>query len=1194
MKLKATLLGLVGQIFLTGFLLAQSDRATMTGTVTDSSGGVIPDVSVIAINVDTTVETSGATNDVGLFRILNLPVGQYRLSFKKDGFQTLERTGITLTVSQVAEINVTMKVGAVAQLVEVKAEAPVLQSQTNDMGSTMSLQTYRALPLSIDGGRDIMAFAFAVTPGVEGNSWTTYIAGTQAFSNEVLIDGTLAQESETGQLLESEPPMEAVQEFRVDTGGMSGQRAMYTAGGTFSFIMKSGTNQFHGSAVTLWQNEALNANSWMNNYYGKSRPSSRHKDYAFSAGGPIIKNKTFVFGAFEQYRKADYTAGSSDRTVPTPDFLNGDFSALLKSPLCTQSDGSVNTDCSKVGATPINVQNTGGQTVQLVQGMIFDPANPGQVFPGNAIPTTRFSNVAQQIIPLYQQYYKPLGSLPIHNNAATVSNNPWFHQTQFSVKVDHNFSEKNRLASSYIWTARPRILVDSGGIWSTLDPDGGPLAKSRLQKITDHKFRLSDSYNFTPNLLNVTAFTVEHFRNPSLARAASGDWPSKLGFGDTGAGNFPEIDFGGDSSHTVNGFWEDPIGFSSKGFYTSNVLVGDETLTWIKGRHTITFGGEIRAFQINSHGGNGTLNFDFSNNQTGAPTESYASQVGFGFASFLLGDVSNASMGSPYDLYGRRKSLSIFAEDSFKVNSKFTLNYGLNWNQTYPFHEKYGHWANFDGSLVDSTTGMRGQVAYLSDGAGTFEGSTRWGDFAPHIGFAYKVSNRIVARAAYAMFHVPIGIDYWSGVPYGFAPGYFPTNNVPQTQDFSPAFNWDNGYPGQSVSGTLDPNFITTGGMTSISPDALRPGITNQWNAGVEFELTPNTRLSVNYLGTRGTHLHDGTLQQNAAPNSALSALLKSGHEWDWVWDEASAAAAGVPYPYEGFSNFSFGALYPYPQLAANWAYLFYVGSPKGRSQYDSFQAEVVQRTSHGLTADMSYTLSHQRSTGAFDYGTRGSNFQETWVSDSWLQDLSDLSWAANNIQPFNQSIVKGYILYVLPLGNGRHFLSGRGRVVNAIVGDWTLGTTLYYSTGTPLSVYSWQWYPGPAWGANGVPSTVYSNVASGADLGRHFDGARFGDPDNPYFNPAGFTDPGYGNFGNSGPYVAGLNGFGNASENLAVYKDFKIKERMKLQIRGEFFNVFNRHHFDNPSTTLNSTLGQVYSAGGAPRVGQLGARFEW
>jgi hypothetical protein len=241
----------------------------------------------------------------------------------------------------------------------------------------------------------------------------------------------------------------------------------------------------------------------------------------------------------------------------------------------------------------------------------------------------------------------------------------------------------------------------------------------------------------------------------------------------------------------------------------------------------------------------------------------------------------------------------------------------------------------------------------------------------------------------------------------------------------------------------------------------------------------------------------------------------------------------------------------------------------------------------------MSYTLAHQRS-------TTNNNFQESWGSWTSMQNLYDLSWAGNYIQPYNQSIVKGYVLYTLPFGNGRHFLPSRGRLVNTIVGDWTLGTTLYYSTGTPLSVYSYQWYPGPAWGAFGIPSTIYSNVASGADLSRHFNGPNFnasdpGDPGNLYFSPTGFSNPAYGEFGNSGPYVAGLKGFGTASENVAVYKDFRIKEQMKLQIRAEFFNVFNRHSYDNPNTTISSPyFGDVMSVGGTPRVGQLGARFEW
>ncbi len=1162
------------QLIFAGALMAQQDRATILGTVTDPSGAVIPGVAVTVTNIETKVQTAAVTNEAGLYQVPNLAVGQYSILFYKAGFESIERTSVTLTISQVAEINMTLKVASVAQTVEVKASAPILQSQTNDTGSTVSLNAFRTLPLSIGGGRDIMAFAFMTTPGVEGNSWTTFISGTQAFSNAVLIDGTLAQESETGQVLESEPPMEAVEEFRVNTGGTSGAAAMYTAGGTFSFNLKSGTNKLHGSAVYFIQNEALNANSWMNNYSAAANPSeawkftkprSRHNDYAFSAGGPIIKNKTFFFAAFEQYRKADYTLGSYSQTVPTPDFLAGNFGALLDRSVTLGTDA---------GGNPI------------YKGAIIDPTTK-LVFPNNVIPQDRFSSTSKQVIGLYQQYYKPLGSGLINNDPLTVSNNPWFHQTQFSIKMDHNISDRDRLAGSFIYTARPRILVDAGGVWDPQDPNGGPLARSRMQKITDEKYRVSYSHNFSANLLNVAAFTYEYFKNPSIATAASGDWPSKLGFGDTGAGNFPAIDFGS----TVNGVFESPIGYNSLGFYVNNNFIYDNTFTWIKGRHTFRFGGEFRDFQINSHGANGTLNFNYSNAQTGAPTQPWSNQVGFGFASFLLGDVSSGSMGTPYDLYGRRKSTSLFAEDSFRVNSRLTLNLGLNWNQTYPFHEKYGHWANFDTAYINPTTGAPGQVAYLNNGSQSYEGSLRWQDFAPHFGFAYKIHNRIVARAAYSMFYVPIGTDYWSGVPYGFAPGYFPTNQVQKNSDFSPAFNWDSGYPGQSVSGTLDPNYLTTS-MVSMSPQSLLPGIVNQVNGGVEFELTNDTRLSVNYLGTRGTHLHDGTLQQNEPQLSALSALLKSGHEWDWVWDPASASAAGVPYPYSGFSNSAFAALYPFPQVAGSYDFLFYVGSPLGRSQYDSLQVELTHRNSHGLTADMSYTFAHQRS-------TTNSNFQESWSTTASVQNPYDLSYAANYIQPYNQSIVKGYILYTLPFGNGRRFVSGQNRWVNGLVSGWTLGTTLYYSTGTPLSIFSNYWYPGPSWGANGVP-VIYSDVAPGADLSQHFNGKNFNpsntaDPGNMYFNPAGFSNPAYGDFGNSGPWVAGLNTFGTAYENLAAYKDFKIKERMKLQLRGEFFNVFNRHYFDNPNTSLGSTyFGDVMTVGGSPRVGQLGLRFEW
>ena len=1182
MKRDWFLLGFMALFVLAVPSWAQTDRATLTGTVTDSSGAVVPGVSVVATNLETKVETSAITNDEGLYRVLNLPVGQYKVSFKKEGFKAVQRAGITLTIRQVAEINVMLEVGAVAQTIEVTAPAPILQAQTSDLGTTMTNRNVvNDLPLDITGGREFETFAYAIVPGVEGNSWTSYIAGTPSFSKEVLIDGTLQQGSESGSVDEDYPPMDAVEEFKVETGGTSGAAAAYSSGGTFLFTMKSGTNQFHGSGLFYLQNEALNANTWMNNYYqAKSEPAScstpdcsvprdRQTDYGFSGGGPIRKDKTFFFAAFEQYRTNDYTTGSFNRTVPTPDFLQGDFSALLDKTTQLGADAAGN---------------------PIYKGAIFNPGT-GDVFPNNVIPPGMFSTVSKKIVDIYQKYYTPMNSALFHNDAATELNNPWFHQTQLSFKVDHNITDKDRLASSFIWTERPRILADSGkGVWDPSNPYGGPLAQSRIQKVTSRSFRFSESHNFTPSTLNVASFTYLRYRNPSEATAASGNWPQQLGFGNTGVGNFPSIDFGS----SVNGYAEDPIGYSSSGFYVSNIFVGDDSLTWVRGRHTFTFGGEFRGFEINSHAPSGTLNFSFSPDQTGDPTQKWGNEVGFGFASFLLGDVQRAYQDTSLDLYGRRKGLSLYATDSFKMNSKTTLSLGLSWTQTYPWHEMNGHWGNFSTTEVNPSLGIPGVMVYGKNGGSTFEGPIRWRYFAPTLGLAYQLKPRVVARAAYGIFYTPIGSDIWEGVPYGFAPGFRSLNQVQLAANHAPAFNWDNGYPGKPVPGTLDPNFLQWG-MVTVSPDSLVPGRIQQWNGGVEIGLSKDSRLSLNYLGTRGYHLHDGELQNNTFSLPAYSKLIQSGHDWDWVSDPASAAAAGVPYPYQGYSNYAFMTLFQFPQIQSTSGPLYGVNSPLGSSGYDAFQAELVQRNSHGLTADLSFTYARQISNVDSYYG----NFAETYLA-TWLQNLSDLSYAANFVQPYNQAIVKGYVDYDLPFGQGRKFLSNRGGAFNALVGGWRTGVTVYYGTGTPLTVDSNYFYEGIS--SYYQVATVYSQVAPNANLSSHFNRSTF-DPDsktpsvNEYFNPKVITNPTWGAFGNSGPYIAGLKGFGTASEDLGIYKDFKFGEQRRLQLRGEIFNLFNRHYFDNPITDLGSpNFGSALSVGGAipPRRAQIGVRFEW
>src|SRR5208337_4901265 len=279
--------------------------------------------------------------------------------------------------------------------------------------------------------------------------------------------------------------------------------------------------------------------------------------------------------------------------------------------------------------------------------------------------------------------------------------------------------------------------------------------------------------------------------------------------------------------------------------------------------------------------------------------------------------------------------------------------------------------------------------------------------------------------------------------------------------------------------------------------------------------------------------------------------------------------------------------------IESTYGPLYGVNSPLGRSGYDAFQAELVQRNSHGVTADLSLTYARQISDLDPYYG----NFAETYDT-TWLQNLSDLSNAANFVQPYNQAIVKGYVDYDLPFGRGRKFLSNRSRALSALVGGWRTGVTLYYGTGAPLTVDSNYFYEGIN-SYFGV-STVYSQVAPNAGLSSHFNHNTF-DPAsktpsvNQYFNPKLITNPAWGAFGNSGPYIAGLKGFGTATEDLGIYKEFRFGEQRRLQLRGEIFNLFNRHYYDNPITDIGSPdFGSVMGVGGSPRRAQLGARFEW
>ena len=1154
---------------------AQSGRGTISGLVKDESGAIVPGASVTATNVGTNAVTETTTNADGLYSFQNLQIGTYSVSLTLAGFAPYTQDGIRLELGEAITLDHTLKVGSLADAVTVTADTSLLQTGNAEVGTTMTSEVVTDLPLNISGGRSILNFAYAVTPSVEGegkdNAWDSHVAGGLRFSNEVVLDGTSAVIQIAGWVGESSPPMEAVEEFKVQTSGIPAEYGRTTSG-VFNFSLKSGTNNLHGSAFFGFRNEIFNANTFQNNYLlgtdpenadDYQRPDDRQYLTGFSLGGPIIKDKTFFFVALEYFRSSRYVLGAFNRTVPTEAFLNGDFSALLNT-----------------GAAPLGVDNAGNP---IYPGAILDPGT-GTVFPGNVIPSDRFSSVSRQITDIYRSGYLPMVDRIVNNSAATELNNPEFQQRQLTVKLTHQFSPKSQLNGSFVYSYRPRTLADQGGVWDPNDPDGhgGPLAKARFQGVKSPQVRLNYNHTFGSNVINTTNFSWGQYHNPSRAWAADGGWPSTLGFADLGRGNFPDISFGG----AVNGIDTDGIGYGSNAGYTSDVFIVSDSLSWVTGRHMFKFGGEYRYMKTTSWTGDGTYSFDFEPTTTGFPGQPWSNQVGFGFASFLLGEVDSASVETPGDLTGSRNYMALFAQDDFRVNEKLTVNVGLRWETTGPWTEKNGHWAEYDREAINATRGTPGTVVYATDSSTTFEGPRDYTQFGPRIGFTYTPTDKLVFRSAYGIFYQPVGMDYWAGVPYGWAPGYRGTNRVAPAGQGTPVFNWDSGYPGVEIPGATDPNAVAWGPVV-ISDQSLEGGRLQQWNVGFEYELSRDLVVGVNYLGNKGSNLHNSYhVSNNPTDIQAYGDLLRRGQEWSWVWDEASAANAGVPYPYPGFSGSAFHATTPHPDVSLTWGPFYSAGTPTGETSYHALQLTLNKRLSHGLSGQASYTLSRAR-------GNVTDAFSDSWNWGGNIQRESDVAQEASVIAPFDRThIFKGYANWELPFGQGRRWMNSGGWK-DALFGGWQVSLIFRYESGVPLTILSNAYYPG--W-----YGPIYVNADPNGNFNSQFDPSQFDMSDqsaagNRYFDPNAFSNPAYGDLGEGPGRFEQLRGFARSYEDLGLMKHFNITDRIRMQLRFEVINLFNRHYFNTPETGIGSSnFGLVTSPAGLPRQGQAHVRIEW
>ncbi len=1187
---------MIGRVLALAVLIAaapcfgQLDRGTITGTVTDASGAVVPGIKITIRNTANNTTYRSATNGAGDYTVANLPAGVYELKYEGAGLKTLVRSNVTVAVSETTRLDPSLQVGQSSDTITVAGDASVLQTDSPVVGVVLQNREVNNLPLTFaNGGRDAENFAIQLAPGVAGGTGNTEINGTPAFSKEVLVDGATITGYRSGDLSQSSPSPEALQEFKVETSGMSAEYGK-TAGGLFNFVMKSGTNQVHGSALFEFRNEDLDANTFLGNFNGQKTPRDRQLDGGGSFGGPVYvpkiyngKDKTFFFFALERFFTSGGGASTPNQMVPPPSWYTGNMSNLLTNTVVGK-DALGNNVYKGAIYDPDTTQTVGGTLVRTM-------------FPGNIIPASRISKVSQQVLGILSKDYPatvpgPNGDYLLPNNAYGAYNT-WQRFTQFSIKGDHNISTSNHLSGSILRSTQPQYQANASGVhvWDNLQY-GGPFSSAIIKPVNTTYVRLANDYTFSPTLLNHAGVYFNRVTN-SIVNLHAGD-PNPVSIANTASTSVPVINWsGGDGRYSLTNLGQDKPSDSVR-----SITYGiQDTLTWVKGRHTLKFGGEYRIYKLNYIKAGDPGAFTFSSNQTSLP--GFTASAGNPFASFLLGDVNNANTTIVSPTLAVYRSLGLFVQDDFRASSKLTLNIGLRWDYNPTQTEEHNRLYSFSPSTIDPATGLPGALQFagncsLCNGSTGFV-SQSYKNFGPRFGFAYQVTTKTVVRGGFGVFFADRAPNDYYGDPScnvacaGW--GWGVSNVVNYGNNLAPAFNWDSGYPG--VSTVTTPNRSQAdvkSGPLYWNPNGGRLGYTQSWNLNIQRELPGRMTVDAGYVGTKGSAILAnglGLLNQLSINDLSLGSLLTTSVT-SQAAIPANAAALGARYPFgtAGQSVQLWQTLTPFPQLL-NGATAPAWNAPLGFSTYHALQVQLNKRYSGGLSWLANYTFSKAIA-----------NVSNTYAGGTGAPiDAYNLR-LQKSIASYDQpQVVKVGVTYELPLGKSKRFGANLNPWVNALVGDWRISYIGNYTSGTPLAFAA----NSPAPGTNLTVNRAQLTNPQGVGLGVPFDSSKFnaalinvGNTSNTYLNTQYIKQPATYTLGNAAPYVSQIRGFAGRNENISLQKNWALRERVRFQLRAEAINAFNRHTFGGISTNPNSaTFGDVTAVTGNRNM-QLGARIDF
>lgn len=1086
-------------------LHAQQGSGTISGTITDPQGALMPGVRIEIRNTGTNAVFRTTTNDQGFYTAPGLAVGGYEVTAESEGFKRAVRSGITLQVDQRAAVDFTLSLGQVTEAVEVTGEAPLVDAGSATVGKVVENRRVQELPLN---GRNALSLTL-LAPGVRSNSASSSGFGDRGVEvssisinnapnamNAQVLDGGNNVQTYLGEV-NMNPAVDAVEEFKVQTNTMSAEFG-FTAGGVINLATKSGTNSLHGTLYEFLRNDKLDARR----AFAAEKGVFRYNQFGASAGGPIIKDKTFFFGNWEKwiFRKAVPKIG----TFPTLLQRQGDFSDLLD---------------ARGRQVPIYDPAT---TVPNPQGSGFIRLP----FAGNRIPSNRLDPVALNIQNFYPEPNRtPSDPFTNTNNYQRNASEERSSQ-QFTFKVDHRLSNSNTLFGRY---SRYGHTTDGGApdVGTTgIYPD--PVVSKRDDKLKNHNALLSDTHIFSPFLLNEFRLGLTRSTFPFQVRSFGGDWPQKLGFppvvpNDT----FPQISNGTPAFNT-----------GTAGFRGSVSWQISDMLTRIQGGHTMKFGVEHRIirgnnFQRSSPSGN----FSFNAGLTGNPLS--PSGTGSPYASFLLGEVASASVTTHLGAAFHGYATSFFFQDDWKATRRLTLNLGLRYDFQQQPVERWNGISNFDPSGIDPETGLRGVMVYAGvDGQPRSFRKDDKNDFGPRIGFAYDVAGNghTVIRGGFGVFYPWIFNTLFFGNTTGFASTS--TSYTPEGGSNFAAFRLKDGFPFAPIpplGSALGPGAFLGQSVSMEESDGSTP-TSLQWNLSLQRQLKGNWLVDATYSANRGYH------------------FIGSGYDLnqlDPVYDSLGLALQDrVPNPYAGMVPGALGAatitrsqsLRPLPYYNN-----INVSSPR-LHQFTShlLLLTVEKRMSQGFTMLFSYTAG--KVIGNSGVGELIGFATESASAAGYQNGKFDRS-PERSVEPRDVSLrAVVSALYELPFGRGKAW-DTQNAVAGKLLEGWQVNTIGTMQTGRPLGVTG-----AGNFRANRPNSTGQSAKLDHRTAERWFDTEQF-------VNPANFT------IGNLGRLLPDVREPGIVNWDLSLIKNTGITERVNLQFRAEAFNFMNHVNLGRPGT---------------------------